>query len=110
MRLLAGAPALQLVVSGPIGLTALFVAAAIAGSVGGRKLVRHRAKVPVPRAGVALQSSKAQASRPLRTMSRNVLRRLRTIGVSRCRAAKISPTGGMSSGTGKGTHRTPPNR
>jgi hypothetical protein len=41
MRLLAGAPALQLVVSGPIGLTALFVAASIAGSVGGRKLVRH---------------------------------------------------------------------
>jgi|GEM_PF-5867390 hypothetical protein len=29
------------VVSGPIGLTALFVAAAIAGSVGGRKLARR---------------------------------------------------------------------
>jgi len=29
------------VVSGPIGLIALFVAAGVAGSVGGRKLARH---------------------------------------------------------------------
>jgi hypothetical protein len=29
------------VVSGPIGLIALFVAAAVAGSVGGRKLAKH---------------------------------------------------------------------